>query len=150
MKYYKLTNETFGGFYDSEIHTDIELTEDNRYYLLTDDEWNTLLEGNGEIQYKDGILQNYTNTRAENVTNGTVTLETEKAKARIQRTSDFTALDLYDKAVLRGDIEETDDEKIERDTFRTAWLSITDDYTDINTDISELYPTMPTVIEYFN
>ena len=150
MKYYKLTDETFDGFYDSEIHTNIKLIEDNGYYSITEEEWITLINGTGEIKYIDGVLKNHTNTRLENVTNGIITLETEKAKARIQRSSDFEALDLYDKAVLRGDINETVDEKKERDEFRKAWLEITDKYTDVNIEIEGLYPDMPMAIKYFN
>jgi len=65
-KYYKLTDETFAGFYDLEIHSDLELTEDNGYYEITDEEWKALLGGTGEIKYIDGNLNNYV---AETTTN---------------------------------------------------------------------------------
>jgi len=80
---------------------------------------------------------------------GSETLEVEKKKARTHRLTAFQALDLYDKAVLRGDIQETEEEKIERDTFRQQWLAVPDNYTDIAIPIEQSYPIMPNFIEYF-
>lgn len=88
-------------------------------------------------------------TREDYIQEGLITLKTEKEKARMEREKVFNALDLYDKAVLRGDIEESPEEKKIRDEFRQAWLSLPNNYVDINTPIEELYPVLPAIIAYF-
>ncbi|HBJ79718.1 MULTISPECIES: hypothetical protein [Fusobacterium] len=88
-------------------------------------------------------------TRKDYITEGIITLETEKEKARAERKKVFSALDLYDKAVLRGDIEESREEKLARDYFRKAWLELPNNYTDLSTPIEELYPIQPVIITYF-
>ncbi|MCF2673385.1 hypothetical protein [Fusobacterium varium] len=88
-------------------------------------------------------------TREDYINEGLITLETEKEKARAERKKVFSALDLYDKAVLRGDIEESREEKLARDYFRKAWLELPNNYTDLSTPIEELYPIQPVIITYF-
>lgn len=88
-------------------------------------------------------------TREDYIEEGLITLETEKAKARAEREKVFTALDLYDKAVLRGDIQESPEGKEARDTFREAWLELPNTYTDLSIEIESLYPTLPAIIAYF-
>lgn len=88
-------------------------------------------------------------TREDYIEEGIITLETEKAKARAEREKVFNALDLYDKAVLRGDIQESSEGKETRDSFRQAWLELPNNYVDINTPIEELYPILPSIIAYF-
>lgn len=88
-------------------------------------------------------------TREDYIQERIITLETEKEKARAERKKVFSALDLYDKAVLRGDIEESREEKLARDYFRKAWLELPNNYVDINTPIEELYPIQPVIITYF-
>ncbi|WP_306584014.1 hypothetical protein [Fusobacterium ulcerans] len=88
-------------------------------------------------------------TREDYIQEGIITLETEKGKARAEREKVFNALDLYDKAVLRGDIEESQEEKTARDSFRQAWLELPNNYTDLITSIEELYPVLPAIIAYF-
>ncbi|MHD0316757.1 hypothetical protein [Fusobacterium sp. THCT1E2] len=95
----------------------------------------------------DGVIVE--KTREDYIQEGLITLETEKEKARMEREKIFNALDLYDKAVLRGDIEESPEGKTARDTFRQAWLELPNNYTDINTPIEELYPTLLAIIAYF-
>lgn len=87
--------------------------------------------------------------REDYIQEGIITLETEKEKARVEREKVFIALDLYDKAVLRGDIQESPEGKEARDTFRQAWLELPNNYVDINTPIESLYPTLPAIIAYF-
>ena len=87
--------------------------------------------------------------REDYIAEGIITLETEKEKARMEREKVFNALDLYDKAVLRGDIEESVEGKTARDSFREAWLELPNNYVDINTPIEELYPTLLAIIAYF-
>lgn len=95
----------------------------------------------------DGVIVG--KTREDYIQEGIITLETEKEKARMEREKIFNALDLYDKAVLRGDIEESPEGKTARDTFRQAWLELPNNYVDINTPIESLYPTLPAIIAYF-
>ena len=95
-----------------------------------------------------GIKQ--TKTRWQLIEEKIITLDTEKEKARYKREKAFEALDLYDKAVLRGDIIESEEGKIARDKFRKAWLELPNTYSDITIPIESLYPEMPKIIEYFN
>ncbi|MDH6457649.1 hypothetical protein M2102_001277 [Fusobacterium sp. PH5-7] len=88
-------------------------------------------------------------TRENYIEEGLITLETEKAKARMEREKVFNALDLYDKAVLRGDIEESVEGKAARDSFREEWLELPNNYNDLSIDIESLYPTLPAIIAYF-
>lgn len=88
-------------------------------------------------------------TRNDYIQEGIITLETEKEKARMEREKVFNALDLYDKAVLRGDIEESVEGKAARDSFREAWLELPNNYADLSTPIEELYPTLLAIIAYF-
>ncbi|MGL4567334.1 MAG: hypothetical protein ACRCU6_02255 [Fusobacteriaceae bacterium] len=88
-------------------------------------------------------------TREDYITEGIITLESEKEKARTEREKQLRALDLYDKAVLRGDIKETEEMKQERDKFRKDWLEIPNNYDDINIPIEELYPMPIESIVYF-
>lgn len=105
-----------------------------------------------DVQYeyidKNGIKQ--IKTREQLIKEKIITLETEKIKARHEREKAFDALDLYDKAVLRGDILESEEGKITRDNFRKAWLELPNTYSDITIPIESLYPEMPKIIEYFN
>jgi len=144
MKYYKIENERFVGFYSNDMH---EITDD--MIEISDEKWSSLLEEKGEIKYKNGELINYTSTRDDNIADGIITLDTEKEKARDHRLTHFQALDLYDKAVLRGDIQETLDMKSQRDIYRQQWLDLPSTYTDITIPIEQSYPIMPNFIEYF-
>lgn len=89
-------------------------------------------------------------TREDYIIDGTLTIESEKQKARLEREVIFKALDLYDKAVLRGDLKETEEMKFQRDTFRKKWLELPNLYKDILTPIENLYPQQPSIIRYFN
>lgn len=88
-------------------------------------------------------------TREDFIQEGLITLETEKEKARAEREKAFNALDLYDKAVLRGDIQESLEGKNSRDEFRQAWLDLPNTYTDLSIEIESLYPVLPSIIAYF-
>lgn len=87
--------------------------------------------------------------REDYIAEGIITLESEKEKARGERERQLRALDLYDKAVLRGDINEIEEMKKERDKFRKAWLEIPNNYNDVNIPIEELYPIPIESIVYF-
>lgn len=97
---------------------------------------------------EQGIKQK--KTREQLIKEKIITLETEKEKARREREKAFEALDLYDKAVLRGDIVESEESKKARDEYRKAWLELPNNYVDITIPIETLYPEMPKIIEYFN
>lgn len=88
-------------------------------------------------------------TREDYINEKVITLDSEKLKARIEREKDLNAVDLYDKAVLRGDIVETPKDKKERDIFRNAWLEIPNNYTDLSIPIEQLYPMPTEKIKYF-
>lgn len=76
-------------------------------------------------------------------------LELAKTEARETRVVQFEAMDLYDKAVLREDVEETEEERAARDIFRNTWLSVPENYTDTSVEVSSLYPDMPDKITAF-
>jgi len=78
-----------------------------------------------------------------------IDLEEALTSARAERTLQFAAMDKYDKAVIVDDIAQSDEEKLLRNTFRESWLSITDNYTDCDVDITTLYPDIPDGIKYF-
>lgn len=101
--------------------------------------------------YNQKIINNeiFDKTREDYITEKTMTLDSEKEKARAEREKQLRALDLYDKAVIRGDIKETEEMKKERDKFRKAWLEIPNNYDDINIPIEELYPVPIEDIAYF-
>lgn len=80
---------------------------------------------------------------------GMINIEDLKDEARRKRNIDFKALDAYDKAVLRGDIQESAEGKRARDEFRQDWLDLPNSYTDLSTPIEELYPVLPAIIAYF-
>ena len=101
----------------------------------------------GTEKVVDGLI--IEKTREDYITEGTINLDSEKEKARQQRNKEFEALDLYDKAVLREDMEENAEMKAERDIFRSAWLSLPNSYSDISVEIETLYPDMPEAIKYF-
>lgn len=88
-------------------------------------------------------------TREDYISEGAITLDSEKEKARTEREKQLRALDLYDKAVLRGDITETEEMKKNRDEFRKFWLEIPNNYDDVNIPIEELYPIPIESIVYF-
>ena len=133
-----------------------EATEFEKYQrkqrVLEENEYvsdNQILTYDTTFEYIDhqGIKQ--TKTRKQLVDEKIITLESEKEKARAEREKGLQALDLYDKAVLRGDIVETPEGKISRDNYRTAWLELPNNYVDVMIPIETLYPVAPVAIKYF-
>lgn len=110
---------------------------------------------NGKIVDYDIYSQKIVNnqivdkTREDYINDKVITLDTEKLKARGERERDLNAVDLYDKAVLRGDIIETAKDKNERDLFRNTWLNIPNNYVDLSVPIEKLYPVPTEKIKYF-
>lgn len=81
---------------------------------------------------------------------GMINIEDLKDEARRKRNMDFKALDAYDKAVLRGDIAETETDKKLRDKFRQDWLDITNQFNENFENIELIkFPYMPDFIAYF-
>ncbi|MGL5990048.1 DUF4376 domain-containing protein [Cetobacterium sp.] len=117
---------------------------------------NEIINKNGVIELYDTYTQKIINneiidkTRDDYINENLITLDSEKNKARNQRKNEMKSVDLYDKAVLRGDIEESEDMKKERDEYRRKWLELPNSYENIIIPIEELYPQKPLVIEYFN
>ncbi len=89
-------------------------------------------------------------TREQLIHENIISYESEKTKARNIRKIYLKALDLYDKAVLRGDINESAEQREQRDTFRQSWLDLPSQYIDITIPIENLYPAVPDFISYFN
>ena len=141
--------------YINDINTVRESTEEEKlkrgqrklanYEILLDD----------IITRYDPITQKVENNkiidkkREDYIAEEIITFESEKKKARDSRTTAFKVLDLYDKAVLRGDIGETPEMKNKRDIFRKAWLQLPNKYKNISKDIESLYPITPDFIEKF-
>lgn len=117
---------------------------------------NEIINKNGIIESYDPYTQKIINneifdkTREDYINENLITLDSEKNKARNQREIEMKSVDLYDKAVLRGDIKETEEMKKERDDYRKYWLELPNSYDDINIPIEELYPQKPSIIAYFN
>lgn len=117
---------------------------------------NEFLDNNGKIKSYDINTQKIVDnkvidkTREDLIKENKITLDSEKNKARMERDKQLKVLDLYDKAVLRGDLEETKEMKEERDIFRKKWLQLPNLYEDILTPIENLYPEQPSIIGYFD
>ena len=141
--------------YDENSNIIREATEEEKYKrgdrLLSENE---VMINNKIVSY-DVYSQKIVNgqiinkTRKDFVNENIITLETEINKARQERIKLFNALDLYDKAVLRKDITETEEEKLDRDIFRETWLDIPGSYKTLDIDIENLYPNIPEKIRYF-
>ncbi|WP_294064631.1 hypothetical protein [uncultured Fusobacterium sp.] len=133
-----------------------EATEFEKYQrkqrVLEENEYisdNQILTYDTTFEYIDHQGVKQTKTRKQLVDEKIITLESEKEKARSEREKVLQALDLYDKAVLRGDIVETPEGKISRDNYRTAWLELPNNYVDVMISIETLYPIAPAAIKYF-
>lgn len=86
-------------------------------------------------------------TRQDYIDEGILTSESEKEKARKERTAQFKFLDLYDKAVLIGDVVQNEEQKQLRDDFRNSWRALPSDYIDLSKNIEGMYPIMPSFIK---
>ena len=122
---------------DNHVHLLLNEGEELPEYLIYDEVTNT-------VKPMTDLLE-----RKMKIEKGIITLETEKDKARQMRDKEFIALDLYDKAVLREDILETEKDKDDRDKFRNEWLELPNNYSDLDTPIEDLYPKTPEKIKYF-
>jgi len=147
MKYYLIKDGNFNGFYDDKIHGDLEGI--SGFYEISEEKWRKLLSGEGEIRYIDDELVNINPTRAMCIADGTLTIESEKEKSRMQREREFDALDILDaKVAVERDLLTTE-EKVEIDIWYAAWKEIPNNYTDIKVPIEELYPERPSKVDYY-
>lgn len=110
---------------------------------------------NGKIQYINKAMQKVVDnkiidkTREDLVTEGTITLETEKIKARDKRKELLKVLDLLDTKIAVGRIKVSDEEEKELTIWYQTWLEIPEKYTDISKPIEDLYPVTPSRIINF-
>lgn len=88
-------------------------------------------------------------TRKDYISEGLVTLESEKDKARSRRERELNALDILDAKVAVGRDVLTAEEKREVDTWYETWKNIPNNYSDIEVPIEELYPERPSKINYY-
>lgn len=142
--------------YDTETDTIRKATKEEmfkRKQLKLEN--NQFINMNGEIITYDIFTQKVVDnilvekTRKDYIDNNIITIESEKNKARSKRKAVFYTLDKYDKAVLRNDIDESNEHKLLRDTFRKEWLDLPNSYIDISIPIESLFPVMPNFIKYF-
>lgn len=107
--------------------------------IVSYDTYSQKVEGNKVVE----------KTREDYMREAIITLSTERDKCRFERNIRLKAVDLYDKAVLRGDIVETSEMKLERDTYRKEWLTLPANYINLEVSIEESYPKTPEKIAYF-
>lgn len=100
--------------------------------------------------FNDSIVENNRRNRNIFIENKIITLESEKEKARNFRKNLFETLDLLEVKVLNKRIELTEQEREELTKWYTKWLSIPNEYIDINTPIETLYPVTPQKIKYLS
>ncbi len=117
--------------YDNEILIDGKIVEYNPY---------TQKVVEGEIVEK---------TREDYISEGIVTLESEKDKARSQREAELYALDILDAKVAVGRDVLTPEEKEDVDIWYETWKDIPNNYSDIEVPIEESYPERPSKIDYY-
>lgn len=147
MKYYKIENGIFAGFYDRSIHGDI--VDDKEFFEISDEEWKTLLDTNGEIFLKHGVLVSEKKCRETLISEDRITLDTEIGRARKQRKKEFSALDILDAKVAVGRDSLTIEEKLEIDTWYETWRNLPNNYINIELSIEESYPERPSKIDYY-
>ena len=87
--------------------------------------------------------------REDYISEGTVTLESEKNKARSQREKELSALDILDAKVAVGRDVLTAEDKLEIDAWYETWKDIPNNYSDIEVPIEDLYPERPSKINYY-
>lgn len=110
---------------------------------------------NGEVLSYDKRTQKIVDnkiadkTREDLIKDKTITLTTERDKARAYREVLFEALDMLDIKVVRGRMTLTDEEEKEIEDWRKEWLDLPDEYKDLNNPIEEKYPVTPVKVAYY-
>lgn len=80
---------------------------------------------------------------------GMINIDDIRDRIRLERIEAFKTLLIYDVAVLRGDIQESKEEKMIRDNYKKAWLDFPERITEENVFLINV-PKTPEFIEYFN
>lgn len=89
-------------------------------------------------------------TRQDYINEGTITLESEKAKARTQREKEYTAYHKLVNNIFMGIEEElTEEESSDIKVWHKAWKDVPNNYTNINISIEEIYPKRSDRINYY-
>lgn len=96
----------------------------------------------------DGQIVN--KTREDYITEGLITLESEKEKARSQREKEYTAYQKLANNIFM-EIEEklTEDESADIKVWHKAWKDVPNNYTNINISIEEFYPKRSDKVNYY-
>ncbi|MGB6128866.1 MAG: hypothetical protein WBG30_08960 [Psychrilyobacter sp.] len=111
---------------------------------------------NGKIVYYDSYSQKIVNdqivdkTRQDYISEGTITLDSEKEKARTQREKEYAAYQKLANNIFMG-IEEklTEEESANIKVWHKAWKDVPNNYTNINIVIEEMYPKRSDRINYY-
>ena len=89
-------------------------------------------------------------TRQDYITEGTITLESEKDKSRAQRGKEYTAYHKLVNNIFMGIEEElTENESADIKVWHKAWKDVPGNYTNINIPIEEIYPKRSDRINYY-
>jgi len=111
---------------------------------------------NGKIVSYDSYSQKIVDdqivdkTRQDYINEGTVTLDSEKEKARTQREKEYAAYQKLANNIFMG-IEEklTEDESADIKVWHKAWKDVPNNYININISIEEIYPKRSDRINYY-
>lgn len=163
----------FPRVYDEKIHfvhegqlRPFKINADYSLYFYTDKEcaingYRELRTGeqiiNGTLVFTESPSEEYKwsgsewlEPRAHGIHTGVITLESEKAKARIQREKEFLAYHKLINNCTFGAIEPlTGEAKQEIINWRKEWLNVPNNYVDLNTPIEDSYPVMPNYVAYY-
>ena len=94
-------------------------------------------------QIVDKIRQDY-------IAEGTITLESEKNKARAKREKEYAAYHKLVNNIFMGIEEElTETESTDIKVWHKAWKDVPNNYTNINISIEEMYPKRSERINYY-
>ncbi|UUV16926.1 hypothetical protein NRK67_03195 [Fusobacteria bacterium ZRK30] len=111
---------------------------------------------NGKIVLYDSYSQKVVDdqivdkTRQDYITEGEITLESEKEKARAQREKEYAAYHKLANNIFMG-IEEplTEDESADIKVWHKAWKDVPGNYTNINISIEDMFPKRSDRINYY-
>ncbi|UUV18058.1 hypothetical protein NRK67_12270 [Fusobacteria bacterium ZRK30] len=111
---------------------------------------------NGKIVSYDSYSQKIVDdqivekTRQDYITEGEITLESEKEKARTQREKEYAAYHKLANNIFMG-IEEalTEDDSANIKVWHKAWKDVPGNYTNINIPIEGMYPKRSDRINYY-
>jgi len=117
--------------YDNEVIIEGEIVEYNPYTQKVEE---------GKIVEK---------VREDYISEGVVTLESEKDKSRAQRERELYALDILDAKVAVERDSLTAEEKGEVDTWYKIWKDVPNNYSNIEVPIEESYPERPSKVDYY-